>query len=70
MNLLGLEVKKINYCPKDKKKEKNLNDIFDENIQEKISTKGSKNNSRRIRKTIDCEKMDDFTINKMGFSHR
>ena len=30
----------------------------------------SKSQMKKIRKTIDCEKIDDFSCNRMGLSHR
>ena len=55
MNMLGLEVKRINYCEKSKRKDRPFVEFFDENVMDK--DRSSKTHVKRVRKTIDCEKI-------------
>ena len=73
MNLLGLEVKKISYCSKIQRKgDRNIADFIDENMSDKLREDRFQSNThiKRVRKTIDCDKIEDLNCNRIGFSHR
>ena len=63
-------MKKIHYSSKNKKKELQLMELEETGNDRFQMVKNSKSQMKKIRKTIDCEKIDDFTCNKMGLSHR